>query len=149
MSESTVTGYELWDTTSRNLLDDFGSEAEALDAVRELVSLNGIDCTDSLALTRLTADGRMSTVAMGDALAALAGKDGEEPRRLGRQLQSRRQWLDDRRMLAYSSRRALQPGGTMVVASYSSTISGPGSGSEGRSPRSSTGVSSVPCSAPK
>ena len=32
--------YELWHLTSRNLLEDFETEAEALDAVREYVAAN-------------------------------------------------------------------------------------------------------------
>lgn len=72
MSEAVVLGYELWDTESRNLLDDFDTEAEALEAVRALTSLNGAGCTGSLALTRVDADGRMTTMAMGDALAMRA-----------------------------------------------------------------------------
>ena len=32
--------YELWHLTSRNLLEDFDTEAEALDAVREYVAAN-------------------------------------------------------------------------------------------------------------
>lgn len=69
MSESTIAGYELWDTESRSLLDDFDTEVEALEAVRDLIALNGVGCTDALALTRVDADGRMTTLAMGAALA--------------------------------------------------------------------------------
>ena len=72
MSEATVAGYELWDTESRNLLDDFDTESEALEAVRELVALNGPACTDAMALTRVHADGRMTTLAMGADLATRA-----------------------------------------------------------------------------
>jgi hypothetical protein len=55
-----------------NLLDDFDTETEALDAVRSLVALNGPGCTDSLALTRVHADGRMAMLAMGASLATRA-----------------------------------------------------------------------------
>ena len=72
MSETAVAGYELWDTESRNLLDDFDTEAEALEAVRELTALNGSACTNALALTRVDSDGRMTTMAMGAALATRA-----------------------------------------------------------------------------
>ncbi|MFN8633183.1 MAG: hypothetical protein U0893_04950 [Chloroflexota bacterium] len=82
MSESQVVGYELWDTASQNLLYDFDSEREAFEAVRELVTLNGASCTDALALTKISADGRMSTVAMGDSLAALVGEGGQASRHL-------------------------------------------------------------------
>jgi len=69
MDETTVAGYELWDARSGNLLDDFDTEAEALQAVRALIALNGAGCTDSLALTCVGTDGRMTTLAMGSALA--------------------------------------------------------------------------------
>jgi hypothetical protein len=69
MSDATISGYELWDTKSRNLLDDFDTEAEALDAVRELVALNGPGCTDAMALTRVHVDGHMATLAVGADLA--------------------------------------------------------------------------------
>jgi hypothetical protein len=72
MSEAPIAGYELWDTESRNLLDDFDTEADALRAVASLVALNGPSCTNALALTLVRRDGRMTTLAMGDTLAALA-----------------------------------------------------------------------------
>jgi hypothetical protein len=72
MSEAATAGYEFWDTESRNLLDDFDTEAEALEAVRELIALNGSDCTSALAVTRVNVDGRMTTLAMGRALATRA-----------------------------------------------------------------------------
>lgn len=70
MSDAAIAGYELWDTDFRNLLDDFDTEAEALAAVRGLIELNGPGCTGALALTCVDTDGRMTTVAMGEALAA-------------------------------------------------------------------------------
>ena len=72
MSEAAVAGYELWDTRSRNLLDDFDTESQALAAVLELVALNGPGCTDAMALTRVHVDGRMATVATGADLAMRA-----------------------------------------------------------------------------
>ena len=51
-------------------------------------------------------------------------------------------------MLPWSSRRAVAPGGTRVVASYSSTRSGPGRGVGSRSARPITGVASRPCARP-
>jgi|GraSoiStandDraft_45_1057281.scaffolds.fasta_scaffold1010642_1 hypothetical protein len=65
--------YELWDTESRNLLYDFDTEAEALDAARELIELNRPSYPGALALTRVEADGRMRTVALGAELAQRAG----------------------------------------------------------------------------
>ena len=69
MSDGVTLGYELWSTESRNLLDDFDTEAEALEAVRQLMVLNGPECAAGLALTRVDTGGRMTTLAMGDALA--------------------------------------------------------------------------------
>jgi len=72
MSQASTAGYELWDTESRNLLDDFDTEAEALEVVRALIGLNGPDSTDALALTCVDVHGRMTTLAMGVALATRA-----------------------------------------------------------------------------
>jgi hypothetical protein len=69
---STIAGYELWDMQSRNLLDDFDTEAEALAVVRELLALNGPESAYALALTRVDADGRMTTLAQRDHLATHA-----------------------------------------------------------------------------
>ena len=52
-------------------------------------------------------------------------------------------------MLLWASRCADPPGGTRVVASYSSTSMGPGRGVASRSCRSMTGVRNTPCVAPK
>ena len=82
MREAAVTGYELWDTVSRNLLDDFDTEVEALDAVRSLIALNGPDCADALALTRVDRIGRMTTLAMGASLVTRAQATRSEQGRL-------------------------------------------------------------------
>jgi len=42
--------YELWDTETRNLVETFESEADALQAVRELIALNTAVYPDALAL---------------------------------------------------------------------------------------------------
>ena len=76
MDAMTVAGYELWDTGSGNLLDDFDTEAQALEAVRDLIALNGSDCTDAMALTRVHADGHMVTLAVGADVAARANAAG-------------------------------------------------------------------------
>ena len=60
--------YELWDTASRNLLYDFLTEEEALEAVRQLRSLNGPGTTDDMALMHVGDDGSSMTVALGSAL---------------------------------------------------------------------------------
>lgn len=72
MSEAEIAGFELWDIESRNLLDDFDTEDEALDMVRQWIALEGASSIDALALTRVDRDGRMVTVAMGAELAARA-----------------------------------------------------------------------------
>ena len=74
--------YELWDTESRNLLYDFGTEAEALAAARKLIELNRPSYPGALALTRVGADGRMATVALGPELAERAGVAESEGRPL-------------------------------------------------------------------
>ena len=83
MSDGVTLGYELWSTESRNLLYDFDSEVEALEAVRQLMVLNGPECAAGLALTRVDTGGRMTTLAMGDALAErvglAAGSQGKLP----------------------------------------------------------------------
>lgn len=64
--------YELWDTETKNLLDAFDTEAEALQAVRELVVLNTPAYPSALGLAREDADGRMQWVATGEVLARRA-----------------------------------------------------------------------------
>lgn len=78
MSDIATAGYELWDTQSRNLLDDFDTEAEALAAVRRWIELDGPSSTDALALTHIDKNGRMVTLAMG---AELAGRARTAPQR--------------------------------------------------------------------
>jgi hypothetical protein len=77
-----MTGYELWDTESRNLLEDFATEAEALEAIRELIARNGPACVSAIALTRVDGPGRMTTLAMGEALVARVRNAESEPKRL-------------------------------------------------------------------
>lgn len=62
--------YELWDTQTRNLLYDFDTEAEALDAASELIDLNGSIYPSVLALARGNDDGTTTWLAHGDALAS-------------------------------------------------------------------------------
>jgi hypothetical protein len=42
--------YELWETTTSNVVGDFETEDEALEAVLEAVELNGLDFADQLSL---------------------------------------------------------------------------------------------------
>ena len=61
-------GYELWHTASRNLLYDFDTEEEALDAIRQLAALNGPGTTDELALVYVDEGSTSTTIAVGPAL---------------------------------------------------------------------------------
>jgi len=63
--------YELWDTESGNLLDDFDTQGDALGSVRSLMLLNGDGAMSAVALVRVEG-GRAVTVASGDGLEALA-----------------------------------------------------------------------------
>jgi hypothetical protein len=64
--------YELWDTVSRNLLDDYDTEAEALAAIGALLELNDPDMADSLELLRVGGPGGGALVAYGAELAIRA-----------------------------------------------------------------------------
>jgi hypothetical protein len=65
-------GYELWDTETRNLVETFESEADALEAVRELVALNRAVYPGALALVFENDEGRSTLIAKGSALATRA-----------------------------------------------------------------------------
>ena len=73
--------YELWDTESRNLLDDFDTEAEALAAIRALLVINEPEMAHALALLRVGGPGGGALVAQGSDLAARArsATAGREP----------------------------------------------------------------------
>lgn len=60
--------YEIWDVVTRNLLYDFDTLEEALDAVHELVDANPEPGRVNLALGQLDEDHRATWVARGDAL---------------------------------------------------------------------------------
>jgi hypothetical protein len=60
--------YELWDIETRDMLEDFATESEALAAARELIALNLAVYPASLALARWNDDGTTTWVAQGDAL---------------------------------------------------------------------------------
>jgi hypothetical protein len=63
--------YELWDILSRNLLDDFDAEPEALAAVRDLLAINPPEMAYELMLVWRDGD-RGGTLAEGAALAVRA-----------------------------------------------------------------------------
>jgi hypothetical protein len=77
------TAYELWSMTSRNLLGCFGTEAEALAAVRDALERNGPDYAVALALGREDRRGRTRAIAHGSALIERAlqklSADGASP----------------------------------------------------------------------
>ncbi|HYU17877.1 MAG TPA: hypothetical protein VEQ11_04210 [Chloroflexota bacterium] len=64
--------FELWDTRSRNLVEDFESESDALAAAHELIGLNAPSYPGALALARHNDDGTTTWLAIGDALAKRA-----------------------------------------------------------------------------
>jgi hypothetical protein len=73
--------YELWDTASRNLLDDFATEAEALTALAALLAINKPDMARDLVLLRVGGPDGGATVASGIELArrahAIASQRGQ------------------------------------------------------------------------
>ena len=60
--------FEIWDVVTRNLLYDFDTLEEALDAVYELAEANPEPGRVNLALGRVDENNRTTWVAMGDAL---------------------------------------------------------------------------------
>ena len=64
--------YELWDTESGNLLDDFETQAEAVGSARSLIGLNGAGAMAAVALVRVDDSGRAATIASGPRLEELA-----------------------------------------------------------------------------
>jgi hypothetical protein len=74
--------YELWDTVSRNLVDDFATEAEALVALAALLTINQPDMADGLLLLRVGGPDEGATVASGAGLAARARAAEQERDRL-------------------------------------------------------------------
>ena len=64
--------FELWDTETRNLVETFATEDEALAAVRELVAVNADVYPAALALALEDDDGETTVIARGHQLAARA-----------------------------------------------------------------------------
>ena len=60
--------FELWDTDTRNLLYDFDTEEEALDAASELIELNPTIYPERMALARGNDDDSVTWLANGAAL---------------------------------------------------------------------------------
>lgn len=74
-----VMHYELWDIESRNLLYDFDTLDEALDAARELASLNVGRYPAKLALAQVGDDERTSWLGSGPTLVPLLDGPQEPP----------------------------------------------------------------------
>lgn len=64
--------YELWDTETRNLVETFETEDEALAAVRDLVAVNADVYPAALALALEDDAGETTVIARGQQLAARA-----------------------------------------------------------------------------
>jgi hypothetical protein len=64
--------YELWDTETRNIVETFASEADALTAARELIAVNAPAYPGALALVFEDDEGETTFIARGAALAARA-----------------------------------------------------------------------------
>jgi hypothetical protein len=64
--------YELWDTETRNIVETFESEADALQAARELIALNAPAYPGALALVFEDDEGETTLVARGSGLATRA-----------------------------------------------------------------------------
>jgi len=60
-----MASYELWNTTSGNLVGTFTSETEALEAVRQAVETHGLGYGDAFALGRETSRGTSRVIASG------------------------------------------------------------------------------------
>ena len=63
-----VTTFQVWNSESNNLIDEFDSEAAALDDVRWRIERRGEDVVQSLALIGLDAMDQVSMVIEGERL---------------------------------------------------------------------------------
>ena len=64
--------YDLWDTSSGNIINTYETEAQALAMVRDLVEVNGVAFADVLSLGFEGEDGSVGIVAEGRDLEARA-----------------------------------------------------------------------------
>ncbi|MFN8633205.1 MAG: hypothetical protein U0893_05060 [Chloroflexota bacterium] len=64
--------YELWDTETKNIVETFDSESDALAAARELIVLNAPAYPGALALVFEDDDGESTLIARGARLATRA-----------------------------------------------------------------------------
>lgn len=65
--------YELWNTRTRNLIQSFGTESEALAAVRSIVGRHGVAYAERIVLASEDRGGRSTTIAQGRDLLRRAG----------------------------------------------------------------------------
>ncbi len=70
--------YELWHLASGNLLEDFATESEAIEAVREYLEANGVEMLRELSLSAVPTDADDAHAALpptlaGEELAARIG----------------------------------------------------------------------------
>lgn len=63
--------FELWDTQTRNLIEDFGTLDEAVSTSRQLVALNQGHYPKHLALAQVNEDGSTTWLATGPALLSM------------------------------------------------------------------------------
>jgi hypothetical protein len=63
-----MSGYELWDTLSGNLLDDFDTEADALERVRVWFESDDLDPDSEISLLFVSDEGTYVPVAEGQEL---------------------------------------------------------------------------------
>ena len=63
-----MSGYELWDTLSGNLLDDFDTEADALERVRVWFESDDLDPNSEMSLLFVSDEGTYAPVADGQEL---------------------------------------------------------------------------------
>jgi hypothetical protein len=69
-----MTGYELWETRTGNLMASYETQADALDVVARTVRAHGADRVMSFALFQVDDDGDLQPIASGTDLVALAEK---------------------------------------------------------------------------
>lgn len=67
--------YALWETQSRNLVDDFDNEHDALSLVWENIKHHGATIADTLALNVEDETGEIRSIAAGQELAELARRE--------------------------------------------------------------------------
>lgn len=70
-------GYELWDLSSQNLLGDFDTENEALEAVSAALSEASAAHLEHLSLVRVGPRGSLTLIATGRALAHRAAREAK------------------------------------------------------------------------